>query len=64
MSLFPIKPPHKPVKDYHAAPAKFQKFGHATEGKTRSAFADILNRCGRPMAGASLMAARLESRIT
>ena len=48
MSLFPLKPTHKPVKEYFAALARFQKHGHTTEGNTRSAFADLLKRCASP----------------
>ena len=46
--LFPLKPTHKPVKDYFAALATFQRHGHTTEGNTRSAFADLLKRCCGP----------------
>ncbi len=46
MSLFPLKPSRKPVKDYYAALAQFQL--HTTEGNTRSAFADLLKRCCPP----------------
>jgi len=31
MSLFPLKPTHKPVKDYYAALALFQLHGHTTK---------------------------------
>ncbi len=48
MSLFPLKPSHKPVKAYFAALATFQKHGHTTEGNTRSAFADLLKKCCSP----------------
>jgi predicted helicase len=48
MSLFPLKPTHKPVKDYYAALAQFQKHGHVTEGNIRDAFADLLKRCCSP----------------
>jgi hypothetical protein len=48
MSLFPLKPTHKPVKAYYEALAQFQKHGHTTEGNTRSAFADLLKKCCGP----------------
>jgi len=48
MSLFPLKPTHKPVKDYYAALAQFQLHGHTTEGNTRAAFADLLKKCCSP----------------
>jgi len=48
MSLFPLKPTHKPVKAYYAALQQFQLHGHTTEGNTRSAFADLLKRCSSP----------------
>jgi hypothetical protein len=48
MSLFPLKSSHKPVKDYYAALAQFQKHGHVTEGNIRAAFADLLKRCCSP----------------
>ena len=48
MSLFPLKPTHKPVRDYYAALAQFHQHGHTTEGNTRSAFADLLKRCCPP----------------
>jgi len=41
MSLFPLKPTHKPVLAYYAALAQFHQHGHKTEGNTRSAFADM-----------------------
>jgi hypothetical protein len=41
MSLFPLKPTHKPVLAYYAALAQFHQHGHKTEGNTRSAFADL-----------------------
>ena len=45
MSVFPIKPSHKPIKTYFEALALFHKHGHVTEGNTRSAFADLLKKC-------------------
>ena len=48
MSLFSLKPTHKPVKAYFDALALFGKHGHGTEGNTRSAFADLLKRCCAP----------------
>ncbi len=48
MSHFPLKPTHKPVKDYYAALALFHKHGHTTEGNTRAAFADLLKKCCSP----------------
>ena len=48
MSLFTLKSTHKPVKEYFAALATFQKHGHTTEGNTRFAFADLLKRCASP----------------
>ena len=48
MSIFPLKPTHKSVKDYYAALAEFQKHGHNTEGNTRSAFADLLKKSSSP----------------
>jgi predicted helicase len=48
MSLFPLKPTHKPVLAYYAALAQFQQHGHTTEGNTRSAFADLLKKCASP----------------
>jgi hypothetical protein len=41
MSLFSLKPTHKPVKDYYAALAQFHKHGHTTG----SSCADLLERC-------------------
>ena len=41
MSLFPLKPTHKPVIAYYAALAQFHQHGHKTEGNTRSAFASM-----------------------
>jgi hypothetical protein len=48
MSLFPLKPTHKPVLAYYAALAQFHQHGHTTEGNTRSAFADLLKKCASP----------------
>jgi predicted helicase len=48
MSLFPLKPTHKPVLAYYAALQQFQLHGHTTEGNTRSAFADLLKKCASP----------------
>ncbi len=48
MSLFPLKPTHKPVLAYYAALAQFHQDGHKTEGNTRSAFADLLKKCASP----------------
>jgi predicted helicase len=48
MSLFPLKPTHKPVIAYYAALAQFHQHGHKTEGNTRSAFADLLKKCASP----------------
>ncbi len=48
MSLFPLKPTHKPVLAYYAALAQFRQHGHTTEGNTRSAFADLLKKCASP----------------
>jgi hypothetical protein len=48
MSLFPLKPSHKPVKAYYAALAQFHRQGHTTEGNTRAAFADLLKKCCSP----------------
>ena len=48
MSLFPLKPTHKPIKAYYEALAQFHKHGHTTEGNTRSAFADLLKRYASP----------------
>ena len=48
MSLFPLKPTHKPVKAYFEALAQFEKHGHTTEGNTRAAFADLLKKCCSP----------------
>jgi len=48
MSLFPLKPTHKPVKDYYAALDQFLQHGHKTEGNTRAAFSDLLKRCASP----------------
>jgi hypothetical protein len=48
MSLFPLKPTHKPVKAYYEALAQFHLHGHTTEGNTRSAFADLLKKCASP----------------
>jgi hypothetical protein len=45
MSLFPLKPTHKPVLAYYAALAQFHQHGHTTEGNTRPAFADLLDGC-------------------
>jgi predicted helicase len=45
MSHFPLKPNHKPVKDYYAALAQFHQHDHKTEGNTRSAFESLLRRC-------------------
>ena len=45
MSVFSLKPTHKPVKAYFDALATFEKHGHTTEGNTRSAFADLLKKC-------------------
>ncbi len=45
MSLFPLKPKHKPVKGYYAALAQFQKHGHTTEGNARACFADLRKMC-------------------
>jgi predicted helicase len=48
MSLFPLKPTHKPVIAYYAALKQFHLHGHDTEGNTRSAFADLLKKCASP----------------
>ena len=48
MSLFALKPTHKPVLAYYAALAQFHQDGHKTEGNTRSAFADLLKKCASP----------------
>jgi hypothetical protein len=48
MSLFPLKPTHKPVLAYYAALAQFHQHGNTTEGNTRSAFADLLKKCASP----------------
>jgi hypothetical protein len=53
MSLFPLKPTHKPVKAYYAALAQFQLHGHTTEGNTRAAFAGLLKKALRPTTGIS-----------
>ena len=45
MSTFPLKPTHKPVKAYFEALRTLEKYGHTTEGNTRSAFADLLKKC-------------------
>ena len=47
MSLFPLKPAHAPIKAYYAALAQFEHGGHITEGNTRAAFADLLERIFR-----------------
>jgi hypothetical protein len=36
MSLFPLKPTHKPVLACYAALAQLHQDGHKTEGNTRS----------------------------
>jgi hypothetical protein len=48
MSLFPLKPTHKPVLAYYASLDQFHQDGHKTEGNTRSAFADLLKKCASP----------------
>ena len=48
MSLFPLKPTHKPVLAYDSALAQFHQHGHTTEGNTRSAFANLLKKCASP----------------
>ncbi|MEO8735802.1 MAG: N-6 DNA methylase [Edaphobacter sp.] len=48
MSLFPLKPTHKPVLAYYAALVQFHQHGHNTEGNTRSAFGDLLKKCSSP----------------
>ena len=45
MSLFSLKPAHKPVQHYYATLKTFHDLGHDTEGNTRAAFADLLKRC-------------------
>jgi predicted helicase len=46
MNLFPLKASHRSVKAYYEALATFTKHGHSTEGNTRSAFSDLLKKCG------------------
>ncbi|HEY5331592.1 MAG TPA: type ISP restriction/modification enzyme [Acidobacteriaceae bacterium] len=48
MSLFPLKPTHKPIKAYYEALAQFHKHGHVTEGNTKAAFAALLRKCCSP----------------
>src|SRR5260370_1916021 len=48
MSLFPLKPPHKPVLASYAALAQFHQDGHTTEGNTRPAFAAPLTKSASP----------------
>jgi hypothetical protein len=48
MSLFPLKPTHKPVRACCEALAAFHAGGHTTEGNTRSAFSDLLKKCCSP----------------